>query len=152
MLTSKTLKTLVLATAIGVPLGTLSVAGSSWAETPAAAAAQMKKAPSGAFIRKQKSISGDWSVVEVNGQTVIRFSDNFKARSGPDLKVFLSPQTVDKVSGRTATNGAVLLGKLKSTKGTQDYVLPAGVSITDFASVLVHCEQFSVLWGGGELS
>ena len=151
MLTSKTVKTLILAAAIGVPAGTLSFAASSWAETPVATT-PMEKSVSGAFVKKQKSISGDWSVVYVDGQTVIRFSNNFKARAGPDLKVFLSPQTVDAVSGRTATNGAVLLGKLKSTKGTQDYVLPQGVSISDFASVLVHCEQFSVLWGGGALS
>ena len=45
----------------------------------------------------------------------------------------------------------MLLGALESTKGTQDYVLPEGVSLSDFDSVLVHCEQFSVLWGGGAL-
>ena len=153
MFKSKSVKTLVLAAAIGIPLGTLASAGSSWAQSsPETVQLAEKAQPRGAFVRKQKSISGDWSVVTVDGQTVIRFYDNFRARSGPDLKVFLSPQSVDQVSGKTATNGAVLLGKLKSTKGTQDYVVPEGVTITNFGSVLVHCEAYSVLWGGGALS
>lgn len=116
-----------------------------------AAANIIQVLPAASFVKKQKSIKGDFEVVRENGQTIIRFSDDFKAKKGPDLKVFLSPQTVDAVTGQTATNGAVLLGKLKSTKGTQDYVVPAGVSLSNFSSVLVHCEAYSVLWGGGAL-
>jgi len=106
---------------------------------------------SGDFIKKQKSIKGSWEVVQRGDQTVIVFGENFKAKNGPDLKVFLSPQSVANVTGKTATNGAVLLGELTSTKGVQEYVLPAGVEISDFGSVLVHCEAYSVLWGGGDL-
>lgn len=104
-----------------------------------------------AFVEKQYDIRGSWSVVEENGQTLIRFSDDFKTKKGPDLKVFLSPTAIDAVDGGNATDGSVLLGELISTKGGQDYVLPEGVSLEDFKSVLVHCEEFSVLWGGGAL-
>lgn len=126
------------------------------AETVAApaVAAQSAQAPavtSGDFVQRSKTLRGSWKVLEVNGQTVIRFDDNFKAKRGPDLKIFLSPQGLDDVTGRTATNGAVLLGELKNTNGTQDYVLPAGVNLNAFNSILVHCEAFSVLWGGGAL-
>lgn len=103
------------------------------------------------FIKKKYKIKGDWSIVQEGGKTLIRFSDDFKTKSGPDLKVFLSPQTLDGVTGDTALEGAVTLGVLKSNKGTQDYVLPKGVSLANFNSVLIHCEAYSVLWGGGRL-
>ena len=106
---------------------------------------------SGEFTRRNKTLKGNYKVVEENGQTIIRFEDNFKASRGPDLKVFLSPQTIETAKGSNATNGALLLGFVKSSKGTQDYVLPAGVNIANFNSVLIHCEQFSVLWGGGNI-
>ena len=104
------------------------------------------------FVRFNKTLKGQVEIVERDGQTVLRFSDSFRASNGPDLKVFLSPQGLDTVSGKTATNGAVKLGLLESTKGAQEYVLPAGVNLSQFGSVLIHCEQFSVLWGGATLS
>ena len=107
--------------------------------------------PSGDFVRKSKRIKGGYTVEQRGNQTVIVFSDTFIAANGPDLKVFLSPQTVKDVKGKTAVNGAVLLGELTKTRGTQEYVLPAGVSINDFKSVLVHCEEFAVLWGAAEI-
>ena len=103
------------------------------------------------FKQKRYKIQGDWSVVQENGQTIIRFSEGFKTKKGPDLKVFLSPQSISDVSGQTALDGAVTLGKLKSNKGTQDYVVPSGVSLVNFSSVIIHCEAYSVLWGGGSL-
>ena len=103
------------------------------------------------FVDKKYSISGDWYLVEEEGRTIIRFSDSFKTKGGPDLKVFLSPTSIDDASGKNATSGSVLLGALQSTSGGQDYVLPEGTNLSDFSSVLVHCEQFSVLWGGGAL-
>ena len=130
--------------------------GMAHAETAAPAAvhavaqtAQVKA--QGDFIRKAKKLKGSYSIVEENGQTIIRFADNFKTVNGPDLKVFLSPQTVEGAKGSTATQDAVLLGFIKSETGTQDYIVPAGVSLANFNSVLIHCEAFSVLWGGGNI-
>ncbi len=105
----------------------------------------------GEFIRKSKRLKGGYSVIEQNGTTIIRFAENFKTVNGPDLKVFLSPQSVKEATGRTATNGAVLLGFVKSETGRQDYIVPEGVDMASFASVLIHCEAFSVLWGGGDI-
>lgn len=116
------------------------------AETAAAASL-----PSGDFVRKAKRLSGSYDVIERDGRTVIRFSDDFRAAGGPDLKVFLSPQSVAEVTGKTATDGAVRLGALTSTRGAQEYILPEGVDLDDFASVLVHCESYAVLWGGSDL-
>lgn len=106
---------------------------------------------SAGFVDKQYSVKGDWSLFERDGAWVLQLGDKFKTKSGPDLKIFLSPQSIDQVTGKTATNGAVLVSKLKNNKGGQEYVLPAGVNPADFQSVLIHCEAFSVLWGGADL-
>jgi len=107
--------------------------------------------PSGTFVKKKKRLKGAWEVVERGDKTFIVFADDFRAANGPDLKIFLSPQTVSDVTGKTAVNGAINIGELKATKGAQEYEIPAGVNLADYNSVLVHCEAYSVLWGGGDL-
>ena len=156
MKTAAYIKTGAISTALYVTcaFGLIGICGVAQAQTPAPTAThQVAQAsvPSGDFIKKKKSINGSWSVVQENGQTIIRFANDFKTKNGPDLKIFLSPQTIQSVNGKTATAGSLNLGVLKSTKGTQDYVVPAGVNLADFNSVLVHCEAYSILWGGGAL-
>ena len=105
----------------------------------------------GSWISKQKSIDGAWQIEKRNGQTVIRFSDGFQTNRGPDLKLFLSKRDISNVNGSNAADG-VFLSKLKNNKGYQEYVLPANIDINDYASLLIHCEQFSVLWGGANIN
>ncbi|ASJ70883.1 DM13 domain-containing protein [Granulosicoccus antarcticus] len=103
------------------------------------------------FVSKKYDIKGGWQIVEENGKTLIRFDKSFKTKGGPDLKVFLSPLSIADVSGKTATDNSIQLGKLQSITGSQDYILPDGLSLEDYNSILVHCEQYSVLWGGSDL-
>ena len=103
------------------------------------------------FAKKSFKINGDYSIVTENGQTLLRLSDDFKTKSGPDLKIFLSPQSTDAVTGQTATQGAIKLGALKTNKGGSDYAIPAGVNLANYQSVLIHCEAYSKLWGAAEL-
>lgn len=123
----------------------------AFAETTTASVAIASELPSGTFVKKKKTLKGAWEVVERDGKSFIVFGDDFRAAKGPDLKIFLSPQTVSDVTGKTAINGAINIGELKATKGRQEYEIPAGVNLADFNSVLVHCEAYSVLWGGGDL-
>ena len=106
---------------------------------------------SGDFIRKSKRLAGSYEVIEREGQTIIRFADNFKTSAGPDLKVFLSPTSISDATGRNATDGSVKLGLIKSTSGAQEYIVPASINIANFNTVLIHCEAYSVLWGGGNI-
>lgn len=105
----------------------------------------------GSWVSKQYSIQGGWEVAQKDGQTVIRFSDDFRTKAGPDLKVFLSRKDFNDVTGRNATEDAIKLDFLASNAGSQEYVLPQGLSLGDFSSLLIHCEQYSVLWGGSAL-
>lgn len=141
-----------LALALAVSLsGVATVAPAAFAESSTAAIAVSAELPSGTFIKKKKKLKGAWEVVQRGDKTFIVFGDDFRAANGPDLKIFLSPKTVSDVTGKTAINGALNIGELKATKGAQEYEVPAGVNLADYSSVLVHCEAYSVLWGGGDL-
>lgn len=139
------IKTCAIALAITVaPVAALTPA---FAETAVASA----DAQSGEFERRSKRLNGDWAVEQRGEKTFIVFSEDFRAANGPDLKIFLSPQSYDDVTGKTAVNGAINIGELKKTRGVQEYELPADLQLADYESILVHCEKFAVLWGGSDL-
>ncbi len=104
-----------------------------------------------AFDVAEKPLNGSWSIETRDDGAYIVLSDDFRTSNAPDLKIFLSQQDVNDVRDRTATRDAVLVSKLKSTSGAQEYKLPADFSKDAYTSVLIHCEQFSVFWGGANL-
>lgn len=157
-MTRKTKRTAILKTAIisfaiygGASFSILSTANIAAATEPTTAMVMMDKIQEGEFEKGSFNINGQWKIVEEKGQTIFRLSDDFKTKSGPDLKLFLSPKTVGTVTGRTAKENAIRLGELKSNRGTQDYVIPANIDLSQFGSVLIHCEAFSKLWGGANI-
>ena len=104
-----------------------------------------------AFQKKSFSLKGSVTVEQRGDRTVLVFSDDFRTKRGPDLKVFLSKNSVSNATGTNATTQAIRLGELQSNRGGQEYVLPDGVNLSEYTSVLVHCEAFSKLWGGADL-
>lgn len=114
------------------------------------ATASMAFAQSGSWTKKTNSIKGTWSIAAKDGKKVLSLK-GFKTATAPDLKIFLSPQSASKVSSKTALKGSVLVSKLKSSKGDQSYVLPAGVDLSKYKSVIIHCEKFTKLWGAADL-
>lgn len=151
--TRKILKTALASLVIfgGVSMTIVSAANIATAVEPIIEVAMMDKAHTGAFEKSSFNIKGQWQIVEENGQTIFRLSDDFNTKNGPDLKLFLSPKTVGEVTGRTAKQNAVRLSVLKSNRGTQDYVIPANIDLSQFGSILIHCEAFSKLWGGANI-
>jgi len=108
-------------------------------------------APS-SFVKKRYNIKGSWNVREQDGQTVIQFNDDFKTKGGPDLKIYLSSKTLSELDSGDVEDTSVKLSVLKSNKGAQSYILPADLNLSDYKSVVIHCEAFSVLWGGFDIA
>jgi len=135
----------------GASMTVFGAANLTYAADAPVAVAMVETPQSGSFEKSSFSIKGDWKIVKENGQTIFRVSENFKTKNGPDLKLFLSRDTVSNATGATATQDAVRLGVLKSNKGGQDYIIPANVDLSQFNSILIHCEAFSKLWGGANL-
>jgi hypothetical protein len=81
---------------------------------------------------------GTASIIETGpGQFSLRF-EAFSVRNGPDLYVYLSPDSAGY------TEGALELGTLKATDGAFSYELPAGFDPSTFASAVIWCKQFAV--------
>lgn len=106
---------------------------------------------SGHWTKKSFAIQGSWSIVERNGSHVLTLDENFKTRSAPDLKIFLSRAPLSSLRGSNATSQSILISPLQSNRGAQEYVLPSGIDITQFQSLIIHCEAYSKLWGGASL-
>ena len=105
---------------------------------------------SGDWDVQKKRISGTWSIIEKDDGRYVVLSDDFKTRKAPDLKIFLSPREAKDVTKRNATAGT-FVGELQSAKGGQSLKIPEAVNLEDFSSLVLHCEQYTVLWGAGDL-
>ncbi len=83
---------------------------------------------------------GDALLIETSpGQYTLRV-ENFSVRNGPDVFVLLSPSN-------DYQEGALNLGELKGTDGAFNYEVPAGTDVSQYASAIIWCRAFDVLFG-----
>ena len=83
---------------------------------------------------------GAAAIIETSpGRFTLRFED-FSVRNGPDLFVYLSPDAAGYA------DGSLELGRLKATDGAFAYELPTGTDPAAFASAVIWCKQFAVLF------
>ena len=75
----------------------------------------------------------------------VHLAADFEVGPGPKYHVYLVPKATIARSGDLAGEAFVDLGRLRAFKGSQVYVLPAGVKPADFGSVIIWCEAFGVL-------
>ncbi len=136
----------------GVVLSGLSGAQAEQLDKTDAAAAERVEIATGGWTNQEYKIEGEWTIYFENGKNYISLSDNFRTRRGPDLKLFLSPMAPEDLTGRNATRGSVLVSALESSRGAQTFEIPEGTDLSQFASVVIHCERFSKLWGAGPLA
>ena len=99
----------------------------------------------------KKSLVGSWEIVKDEEQYFIVLGDNFSAKDGPDVKVFLSPKPTNEVTGSNATEGSALITEITRFKGEYRIAIPKDVNPNDFQSLVFHCEAYSKLWGTSSL-
>lgn len=97
------------------------------------------------------ALRGDWQIVEDAGTYFLELGENFRAKNGPDVKIFLSPTAAGKITGDNAVNGSVLVEQISSFDGSARIAIPAGVDPSKFQSLVFHCEAYSKLWGTAPL-
>jgi hypothetical protein len=91
--------------------------------------------------------SGTASLLRLaDGSHLVRL-DDLDSQNGPDLYVYLVPQP-----GQRGDAGAVNLGRLKANQGNQNYVVPAGVDVSGFHTVLIWCRMFATPFANATLS
>lgn len=88
--------------------------------------------------------------VSIYKKTVFLHED-FEVGPGPDFHVYLVPKVKVRASADVADTMYVDLGRLRSFKGSQKYPIPAGLDLNKFETVVVWCQQFSVLISPADL-
>lgn len=101
----------------------------------------------GAWTKRSQTIKGSWSIVETTEGRFLELDASFKTRNAPDLKLFLSPLAASDVKAKNATRGSVLIAPLTKNKGAQRYLIPADIDLDQFKTLVLHCEQYTKLWG-----
>jgi len=96
-------------------------------------------------------VKGEWSIESRSDGDYLVLSDSFKTKNAPDLKFFVTNKSYDSVTGKNATDGAKLIAQISSNKGAQEYKIPADLNLSDYNSLILHCEQFSKLWASTPL-
>ena len=83
---------------------------------------------------------------------LLHLEPDFEVGPGPKFHVYLVPEADVVPSTNVARTMFVDLGRLKAFKGSQNFDVPAGVDVGKFGSVVIWCEQFSVLISPARLS
>ena len=106
----------------------------------------------GRFIHANPSDPIHWGKgsATVRQDSVFLGSD-FEVGPGPKFHVYLVPRAQLRSSGDLSGQKFVDLGRLRAFKGSQRYAIPAGLDLRKYRSVIIWCEQFSVLISPADL-
>jgi hypothetical protein len=85
-------------------------------------------------------------------QGTVFLEEDFEVGPGPAFHVYLVPKANIRASSEVTDTMFIDLGGLRAFKGSQKYQVPAGVDLTKFPSVVIWCEQFSVLISPADLT
>lgn len=97
------------------------------------------------------SLEGDWRISERGGKKYIQLLDNFDAKEGPDVKIFLSKQEQASITGDNASKGAVFISLVSTFEGSSEYEIPSDLDVRKFKTLVFHCEAYSKLWGSSQI-
>ena len=106
---------------------------------------------SGGWNKQEIKVKGAWSIEQRADGNYLILDDAFKTKNAPDLKFFVSKKGFGSINGKNATDSAVLISELKSAKGGQEYKIPSNINLSDYSSLVLHCEQYSKLWASTPL-
>lgn len=100
------------------------------------------------------TFEGSWKIVKSGDVLYVEMGSDFEAKKAPDLKLFLSKADLDDIGNKNALKiGApVLVAKLTSYEGKASYKIPEGINLSDYKTIMVHCEEYSKFWGGASLN
>lgn len=105
----------------------------------------------GSWSRAHYDIEGKWSIVREGNGLYVELDDNFRTTKGPDVKIFLSPILSFDLRDDNADQGALEVGALNGSIGAQRLKIPNGTDLSKYQSIIIHSQQFRVLWGEASL-
>jgi hypothetical protein len=146
----------ILSTGLGIALGFFLF---PYVFPPPAALEQLtdgersKLVASGTFIHTNPSDPVHYGKGRVSiYEHVVFLEPDFEVGPGPVFHVYLVPKASIRSSSDLRDTMFVDLGGLRAFKGSQRYVIPAGVNLKDCQSVIIWCERFGVLISPADLT
>ena len=85
-------------------------------------------------------------------QRLVHLDTDFEVGPGPAFHVYLVPKEQVRRSSDVAGTMFVDLGQLRAFKGSQKYLILAGVDLADYPSVVIWRAQFGVLISPADLA
>jgi hypothetical protein len=114
--------------------------------TPPSTAPPVIELGRGTFVGQGGYRVDGTAVVVERPEGLLLVLSELDADNGPDLQLYLSPESGGSV------DGATYLEPLKGNQGTQTYELPAGLDLAALPNVVIWCERFSVPFGTATLT
>ena len=146
----------VLGTAFGVAVGFFVY---PFVFPPPPAAEQLSEADkakpvaAGTFIHANPSDPVHWGKGAVSVyQRAVFLEPDFEVGPGPAFHVYLVPKAGIRSNSDLGDAMFIDLGGLRAFKGSQRYAIPAGVELKNYQSVIIWCQQFSVLISPADLT
>jgi len=93
-------------------------------------------------------VTGVATLSQTGNQIILAFGADFKSSNGPMLGAYLAKNA----SGSLTGTNSVKLANLSNTAGTQQYDVPAGISLTDYNHVVIYCVPFNIRFGTATLN
>lgn len=94
----------------------------------------------GSFHKVDKTGKGTVELYQLpEGQLALRFSEDFEVFNDPDLVVWASELANPKTSAEVVAAPHLEIAALKSTRGSQNYLLPPGLNRSNVRSIALYC-------------
>ena len=107
----------------------------------------------GDFYNVDKTGKGSVTLYELpDGRRALRFEPGFEVLNDPDLVVWLSEATAPKTSKEVDDSPHVEIAALKSTRGSQNYIVPDDLPIARIGSVALYCVPVPSIYIAASLS
>ncbi|MGH2704363.1 MAG: DM13 domain-containing protein [Actinomycetota bacterium] len=117
---------------------------------------EMANAPvllKGTFYDVEKKGKGTITLYRLpNGQRALRFSEDFEVTNDISLVIWLSEVPNPKNSKEVVDSPHVEIAALKSTRGSQNYIVPADVPTNKIRSVALYCVPVPSIYTAAALS
>jgi hypothetical protein len=107
----------------------------------------------GEFYNVEKTGKGTAILYRLpDGRRALRFEPGFEVFNDPDLVVWLSEATNPRTSKEVVDSNHVEIAALRSTKGSQNYILPDDVPLTRIGSVALYCVPVPSIYTAASLA
>ena len=121
-------------------------------ESPSPSPASSELLAEGQFVNKGgQQTSGTYRLERVGEYRRLLLENDFQTNDGPDLHVVLSPTPVADAGNDNVMDEAAIIDSVSALQGKQVYYLADSLQVEDYQSVLIHCVEFSHLYGAAAL-